>query len=229
MGGRPGTGSVADAASPAPPRQSDTVALVMVERSVVQVGDPILRRRAVDVPTTEIGSDLMSQLIDRMWETLDDVPGVGLAAPQIGEPWRVVVVHDLVEFFHNYTDQQLAERERETIEPYVLINPVLTPVGHETRNHFEGCLSVEGYMAAVERFHEVEIEYLDPTGQRCVRRVSGWHARILQHEVDHLNGTLYVDRMDTRTLCSTEAYSTVGALPTVEAVELVTGTSDGGV
>lgn len=203
--------------------------LVMVERSVVQVGDPILRRRAVEVPATEITSDRISQLIDRMWDTLDAVPGVGLAAPQIGEPWRVVVVHDLVKFFHNYTDQQLAEREREAIEPYVLINPVLTPVGNETRNHFEGCLSVEGYMAAVERFHQVGVDYLDPTGRRCARRVSGWHARILQHEVDHLNGTLYVDRMNSRTLCSTEAYSTVGALPTADAVELVTGASDAGI
>jgi len=205
------------------------VTLVMVERSVVQVGDPILRRRAAEVPATEVTSDLISQLIDRMWDTLEAVPGVGLAAPQIGEPLRVVVVHDLEEFFHNYTDEQLAERERQAIEPYVLINPVLSPVGPEMRNHFEGCLSLEGYMAAVERFHQVGVDYLDPTGRRCARRVTGWHARILQHEVDHLNGTLYVDRMNSRTLCSTEAYSTLGALPTVEAVEFVTGASDGGV
>jgi peptide deformylase len=199
----------------------------MVERSVVQVGEPVLRRRAVEVPASEITSDLTAQLVDRMWDTLDVVPGVGLAAPQIAEPWRVVVVHDLVEFLDRYTTQQLAEREREAIEPYVLINPVLTPVGHEIRNHFEGCLSVEGYMAAVERFHEVDVDYVDPTGRRCAKRVRGWHARILQHEVDHLNGTLYVDRMNSRTLCSTEAYLTVGALPTAEAVGLVTGASDG--
>jgi peptide deformylase len=197
----------------------------MVDRSVVQVGDPVLRRRAAEVPTHRITSDEVAGLIERMWETLDAVPGVGLAAPQIGEPWRVVVVHDLPEFLEALTDLQLVEREREPIEPYVLINPTLTAVGYETRTHFEGCLSVEGYSAAVERFHEVDVEFTDPAGRPRHRRVRGWHARILQHEIDHLDGLLYVDRMNTLTLCSVAAYRDLAELPTHEAVVRLTGSA----
>ncbi len=193
----------------------------MENHSVVQAGEPVLRRRAAEVPEAEVGSDAVSELVARMWATLDAVPGVGLAAPQIGEPWRVVVVHDLAEFVEHYTEQQLIERERGVIEPYVLINPVLTAVGYETRTHFEGCLSVEGYTAAVERFHQVDVEFLDPTGSRHHQRVSGWHARILQHEVDHLDGLLYVDRMNTRTLCANDRYAELAALPTPEAIDIV--------
>jgi peptide deformylase len=137
-----------------------------------------------------------------MWDTLEAVPGVGLAAPQISVSRRVVVVKDPREFVERLSPSQQAERERVPIEPYVLINPELTITASETRTFYEGCLSVEGYVAAVERFHEVEVRFLDVTGQVKQKRVRGWHARILQHEVDHLDGTLYVDRMDTRTLCA---------------------------
>lgn len=198
---------------------------VMVDRSVVQVGDPVLRRRAGEVPADRITSEEVARLIERMWDTLEAVPGVGLAAPQIGEPWRVVVVHDLPEFLEAFSDLQLVERERGSIEPYVLINPTLTAVGHETRTHFEGCLSVDGYTAAVERFHEVDVEFTDPAGQPRHRRVRGWHARILQHEVDHLDGLLYVDRMNTLTLCSVASYRDLAELTTHEAISRLTGSA----
>lgn len=199
---------------------------VMERWSVVQVGNPVLRRPAAEVPVDAVTSASTAELVDRMWQTLDAVPGVGLAAPQIGEPWRVVVLHDLPEFVERYTEAQLVERERRAIEPYVLVNPVLHAVGYETRTHFEGCLSVEGYTAAVERFHEVDVEYVDLVGVQHHQRVNGWHARILQHEVDHLDGVLYVDRMNTRTLCATDAYSHLAGLPTPEAVDVITGISD---
>lgn len=195
----------------------------MEDWTVVQVGDPVLRRRAAEVPNDAVTSPSTAELVDRLWQTLDAVPGVGLAAPQIGEPRRVVVVHDLPEFIERYTEAQLVERERRAIEPYVLINPVLHAVGYETRTHFEGCLSVEGYTAAVERFHEVDVEYLDLLGVQHHQRVNGWHARILQHEIDHLDGVLYVDRMNTRTLCAAEAYGPLAGLATAEAVDLITG------
>jgi peptide deformylase len=198
----------------------------MAQWSVVQAGDPVLRRRAAEVPADQISSKPVAQLVDRMWKTLDAVPGVGLAAPQIGEPWRVVVVHDLPEFIEHYTELQLLERERGAIEPYVLVNPVITAVGYETRVHFEGCLSVEGYTAAVERFHQVDLTYVDLEGRHHQARVGGWHARILQHEVDHLDGVLYVDRMNTRTLCTTDNYSDLADLPTGAAVDAVTGDGD---
>jgi peptide deformylase len=172
------------------------------EHRVVQVGTPGLRQRAIEVPTTEITSNDIKELIARLWGTLEVVPGVGLAAPQIGDSRRVVVVQDPPEFVERLTPSQQAERERVPIEPYVLINPELTVIGSETRTFYEGCLSVTGYVAAVERFHEVDVRFVTVTGQAKRQRVRGWHARILQHEVDHLNGTLYVDRMDTRTLCA---------------------------
>ncbi len=145
-----------------------------------------------------------------MWDTLGDVPGVGLAAPQIGESRRVIVVQDLPEFVQRLSASQQADRERVPIQPYVLLNPVLTPLGSEIRTFFEGCLSIEGYVAAVARFHEVEVRFTDVAGQKQRQRVRGWHARILQHEVDHLDGTLYVDRMNPRTLCAESLYSTYG-------------------
>ncbi len=90
----------------------------------------------------------------------------------------------------------------------VFINPVLTPVGETQVGFFEGCLSVAGWAGYVERWHEVEVSGLDEHGQPQTWRVSGWPARILQHEVDHLHGTLYIDRMVTRSF---------GTLPQVKA------------
>jgi peptide deformylase len=186
------------------------------EHRVVQVGTPVLRQRAIEVPATEVASDHIRGLIARMWDTLEAVPGVGLAAPQIGDSRRVVVVKDPPEFVERLSPPQQAERERVPIEPYVLVNPELTVIGGETRTFYEGCLSVEGYVAAVERFHEVEVRFVDVTGQANRKRVRGWHARILQHELDHLNGTLYVDRMDTRTLCAEALSATFGPATTGE-------------
>jgi peptide deformylase len=173
---------------------------------VLQVGTPVLRQRAVEVPAAEVTSDSVSELVALMWATLEEVPGVGLAAPQVGDSRRVVVVQDPPEFVERLSESQQAEREREPIEPYVLINPELTLLGPETRTFFEGCLSVEGYVAAVQRVREVEVRFVDVAGQMRRQRVRGWHARILQHEVDHLDGILYVDRMHTRTLCAEDLY-----------------------
>jgi peptide deformylase len=180
------------------------------ERRVVQVGTPVLRQRAIEVPVAEVASDDIKGLIARMWDTLEAVPGVGLAAPQIGVSRRVVVVKDPREFVERLSPAQQAERERVPTAPYVLINPELAVIGSETRIFYEGCLSVERYVAAVERFHEVEVRFLDTSGKVQRNRVYGWHARILQHEVDHLDGTLYIDRMDTRTFCAEALSATFG-------------------
>jgi peptide deformylase len=190
------------------------------EYRVVQVGTPILRRRAIEVPSNEIASDDIKDLIARMWETLEAVPGVGLAAPQIGDSRRVVVVKDLPEFVERLSPSRQAERERVPIEPYVLINPELTVIGSEIRTFYEGCLSVEGYVAAVERFHEVEVRFVSASGQAKRQRARGWHARILQHEVDHLDGTLYVDRMDTRSLCAEALSATFGPATATEDADV---------
>jgi peptide deformylase len=190
----------------------------MGEYSVVQVGNPVLRRRAAEVPAQDIVSETMGRLIQRMWATLAEVPGVGLAAPQIGEPSRVIVVQDLARFHETISADHLIERERNTIEPYVLINPEISPVGDAKRTFFEGCLSIEGYVAAVDRHLEVDLSFVDPAGQEHRRRVRGWHARILQHEVDHLDGRLYVDRMNPRTFCAQGEFPNYAAMPVEDAI-----------
>jgi peptide deformylase len=114
------------------------------EHRVVQVGTPGLRQRAIEVPTTEITSNDIKELIARMWDTLEVVPGVGLAAPQIGDSRRVVVVRDPPEFVERLSPPQQAERERVPIEPYVLINSLLTVLGSETRTFFQYWLRFRG-------------------------------------------------------------------------------------
>jgi len=195
----------------------------MGEHPVVQAGDPVLRRRASEVPAQEITADATGELIQRMWATLAEVPGVGLAAPQIGESRRVIVVQDLAKYHETISVDRMIERERTTIEPYVLINPEISPVGDAMRTFFEGCLSIKGYVAAVDRHHEVDLSFVDPAGQVHCRRIRGWHARILQHEVDHLDGCLYVDRMDPRTFCSQEEFPMYGAMSVDEAIRKLAG------
>jgi peptide deformylase len=185
---------------------------------IVQAGDPILRRRAEEVPRAALGSAELDEVIDALHGSLEEVPGVGLAAPQIGISWRVVLVQDPVEY-HGGIDEEVRERmERRPVEPYVLVNPRLEPIGSEGRIFFEGCLSVEGYRALVPRYRRVRVLWTDPSGVEQTQEVSGWHARILQHETDHLDGVLYVDRMLARSLVNAKTYPAWASLPTEEVL-----------
>ncbi|HEX3541940.1 MAG TPA: peptide deformylase [Acidimicrobiales bacterium] len=174
--------------------------------AIVQAGAAILRRPARVVDERAIGSAELAGLVAALHAGLAVTPGVGLAAPQIGVGWRVVLVQDPAVFQARVSPERLAQLEREPVEPYILINPEIEPVGPERRSFFEGCLSVDGYCALVDRAWGVRVRWTDETGRRheAVRR--GWHARILQHEVDHLNGILYVDRMYSRTFMTNDNY-----------------------
>ena len=152
----------------------------------------------------EIRSVRIKQLIEHMRETMNDAPGVGLAAPQIGMPLQLAVIEDKQEYFAGTSPQQIAEREREPVPFHVIINPVLHAELPAEVEFFEGCLSLPGYTAIVPRAHRVRVECLDHSGTPQVVDASGWYARILQHEIDHLRGTLYLDRMLSRTFCSVE-------------------------
>ncbi len=155
-----------------------------------------------------------------MIETMRAAPGVGLAAPQIGVPLRVIVLEDRPELMTRLNPDEIAERGRVAFGPRVFVNPVLTPIGPERASFFEGCLSVAGYTAIVERALEVEVSGLDEHGAATTWRVRGWPARILQHEVDHLDGTLYVDRMDPRSLSTLEqARALYGGRPIDEILQ----------
>jgi peptide deformylase len=166
---------------------------------IVAVGDPVLRRRARELRPEEIATPFVQELIAALRHTVRG-RGVGLAAPQVGESLRIVVVRDDIEYLETISDARLEELGRRELQEQVLINPELTLVGDESAEFFEGCLSVSGLAAIVRRSTEVEVRALNELGQPVEFRWRGWPARILQHEVDHLDGTLYVDRMDSRTL-----------------------------
>ena len=176
---------------------------------IVQTGNPVLRARAKDVTPEQIATPDFQALIVRMTDAMRKAPGVGLAAPQLGVSLRVLVLEDRAELQASLTQQELEERERKPVPLRVFINPTLTPIGEDRVTFFEGCLSVAGYAALVERWKEVEVSGLDEKGQTQTWRVRGWPARILQHEVDHLEGTLYIDRMISRSF---------GTLPQVKAL-----------
>ncbi len=171
---------------------------------IVQTGAAILRAKARPVPVEQIATDDFQQLVTLMIRTMREAPGVGLAAPQIGVPLQVLVLEDRDAFLSSLGEDELAERERVPVPVRVFINPTLEVIGNETVTFFEGCLSVEGFTALVTRWREVEITGLDEHGASVTWRVKGWPARILQHEIDHLEGTLYIDRMNPRSFSSPE-------------------------
>lgn len=174
---------------------------------IVQVGDPVLRQRARPLELAELATDRIKKLVDDMRDTMRAAPGVGLAAPQIGESLQLVVIEDPPEFHAKMTPEELAAREREAVPFHVLVNPVLTVRTTDLVAAFEGCLSFNGFSMVVPRARKVRVEAYDENGERVVKVATGWYARILQHEVDHLNGVVCCDRMESRTLTTTANFS----------------------
>ena len=171
---------------------------------IVQAGDPVLRKQSRPLTKDEISSPSIQQLIELMREAMHDAPGVGLAAPQIGQSIQLAVIEDPEEYLTQLSPDQLAELQRSPVPFHVIINPKLTFMDNSSAQFFEGCLSVEGYQAVVDRALHVRIQCLNERGEEVTINAHGWYARILQHEIDHLNGILYVDRMQTRTLTTAE-------------------------
>lgn len=167
--------------------------------NIVQAGDPVLRKQSRPLTEDEILSPSIQALIPLMRDTMREAPGVGLAAPQIGQSIQLAVIEDRATYIKDLSAEELAERQRSAIPFHVIINPKLTVVGNSSAVFFEGCLSVEGYQAIVDRPLDVRVECLNERGEEITINAHGWYARILQHEIDHLNGILYVDRMKSRT------------------------------
>lgn len=174
---------------------------------IVQAGEPVLREIARPLRADEIGSSAINGLIDHMLETLRDAPGVGLAAPQIGEPLQLAIVEDRADYQANLTEVELNERERRPVPFHVLINPEIELLSPPEVSFYEGCLSLPGFVAMVPRAHRVRVRALNEHGEAFEIEAEGWYARILQHEIDHLNGTLYIDRMWSRSFCSIDQYA----------------------
>ena len=195
----------------------------MATYKIVQVGDPVLRRRARELSQDEIATPAIQEMIVRMRDTMRDAPGVGLAAPQIGESIQLVVIEDPPQAHAGMTPAQLAERERSAVAFHVLINPRLTIEGDEQVAAYEGCLSLAGFSMIVPRWRRVRVEALDEHGDPVVKVASGWYARILQHEIDHLRGVVCCDRMEPRSLTTQDNHLRYWRTMPVEAVRLALG------
>lgn len=174
---------------------------------VLQAGRAVLRETARPLSRREIASQETRQLIEAMKETMRDAPGVGLAAPQIGYSLQIAVIEDRPEYTKDAPPGQIAAHDRQPVPFHVVINPELTLLGEPEIEFFEGCLSLAGFMAIVPRAKKVRVECLDENGKPRVLEAAGWYARILQHEIDHLHGRLYIDRMLARSLTTLENYN----------------------
>jgi peptide deformylase len=177
-----------------------------VKLKIWQVGEAVLRRPSRPLTAEEIIGREIQELIAAMRDTMRDAPGVGLAAPQVGLNIQLAVIEDRPEYLQKVPQQQLEERRRRPVPFHVLVNPKLTIDSAETVEFFEGCLSLAGFTAIVPRATRVRVEYLDEQAQPREIVADGWYARILQHEIDHLRGALYIDRMDTRSFATIENY-----------------------
>ena len=156
----------------------------MTVREILKMGDPRLLR--VAEPVTEFGTPEMERLIADMFDTMHAANGAGLAAPQIGVNLQLVI----------YGFKQNARYpDAPQVPETVLINPVLTPLSDEKEEGFEGCLSVPGLRGSVPRWTKLRYEGVDQFNQSISRDVDGFHARVVQHEVDHLLGMLYPMRI----------------------------------
>ncbi|WP_457337057.1 peptide deformylase [Rhizobacter sp. P5_C2] len=159
----------------------------MTVREILKMGDPRLLRVAPPVPREQLGSRELQQLIDDMFDTMHDANGAGLAAPQIGVDLQLVIFG-----FKNNARYPDAPAVPET----VLINPTIVPLSDEREEGWEGCLSVPGLRGVVPRYARIRYTGLDPQGQLIDREAEGFHARVVQHECDHLIGKLYPTRIE---------------------------------
>lgn len=188
----------------------------MAAPTIVQAGHPVLRAAAAPVPAEMLGTKWLRDLVSSMVLAMRKAPGVGLAAPQIGVGLSLIVLEDAEALMSRLSAEERAARGRAPFPLKVIANPTLTTHGEARATFFEGCLSVPGYMALVERDSEVEVSGVDERGDPVRWRVAGWPARVLAHEVDHLRGTLYVDRMISRTLSANVEVARWMSLPAEE-------------
>ena len=165
---------------------------------IVQIGHPTLRSRAREVADDELSTPELERICGDLVETMRAAGGAGLAAPQVEIPLRIFAV-------------EVANNARYPYKPplglRVLVNPVLRALSEETHESYEGCLSIPDLRGLLARQTEVEVSYLDPDGTRHVERFGGLGSGTIQHELDHLDGVLFPDRVeDPTTLCTWEMF-----------------------
>lgn len=160
----------------------------MPVRRIIRMGHPHLRQTAKALPLDELNSSWLDHLLIDMEDTLQDYGGVGLAAPQVNEPWRLAII--------KITDAPGRYGELESMPLTVFINPVIEVLtALPVKGFWEGCLSIPGLRGYVERPQHIAVTYTDLEGANRRLELHGFHATVFQHEFDHLDGTLYVDRV----------------------------------
>jgi peptide deformylase len=166
---------------------------------VARMGHPVLRKKAKEIKKSEIQSEAIQRLIDDMIETMHEYDGVGLAAPQVHEALRICVIEFDLE------NERYKDAGKQSL--IACINPKITVLEKSTKGFWEGCLSVPGIRGWVERPQKIKVEYLDRKGKEVEKIADGFLATVFQHEFDHLDGTLFVDKVSDRSkLAFTEEY-----------------------
>ena len=155
---------------------------------VARMGHPVLRARARPIEPAQIGSPRIQQLIDDMFETMQEYQGVGLAAPQVHQSLRVFVAGFA-------PDDEDDDESTRGVPLMALINPEITPIGPELVEDWEGCLSIPDIRGRVPRSRQISVRAYDRRGKRIELKAAGFTARVIQHETDHLDGVLFFDRM----------------------------------
>lgn len=185
---------------------------------IVAAGDPVLRQ-GTEPFDGQLDPGLLARFVAALRATMHAAPGVGLAAPQVGVPLRIAVIEDPAPV----SDEVRLARGREPQPFRVLVNPSYEGIGPGRAAFFEGCLSVPGWQAVVARHAEVRLTALDEHGRTVDEVFGGWPARIVQHETDHLDGMLYLDRAELRSLSSNQAAAELWAQPTPERAAAALG------
>ncbi|MFC8365385.1 peptide deformylase [Streptomyces griseorubiginosus] len=178
---------------------------------IVAAGDPVLRT-GIEPYDGHLDAALFSRFVQALRITMHAAPGVGLAAPQVGVPLRIAVIEDPAP-----VPEEVRLARGRVPQPFrVLVNPSYEAAGPERAAFFEGCLSVPGWQAVVARPAAVRLTCEDELGRSVDEVFTGWPARIVQHETDHLDGTLYLDRAELRSLSSNQAMAERWTQPTPE-------------
>ncbi|GAA0592887.1 peptide deformylase [Kribbella sandramycini] len=175
---------------------------------IVSLGDQVLRQTAEPFDG-QVDDAVLAEFVALMRRTMTKAPGVGVAAPQIGVPVQIAVLEDQFPV----PPEIVEARHRYPLEFFAAINPVYRAASGKRRGFYEGCLSMPGYTGVVNRYFSVHATYLDPAGRKHRKTFDGWQARIVQHETDHLSGIVYVDKLETRSLCTSANYSANWADP----------------
>ncbi len=173
--------------------------------SIIHTPNTTLRQGTREISREEIGNDKIQRLIAGMKKTLAATPdGVGLAAPQVGEPLRIFIVSEEAEEIDRWEEKKRKEKKEDTEETYekrkwnyyVFINPVIKKNAKKKLMRDEGCLSVPGKFGPVPRAEKITLEAFDEQGKKFVRGATRFFARVLQHELDHLEGILFIDKVE---------------------------------